>query len=499
MAVKPGLGRRLFQSIGSLRTGIILLIIVGVMCAAGTVILQRPLTSAEDMERAYSPETLRILDTLGLTDVYHSWYFISLMGLLAISIILVSIDRWPNAWRYYARPYRRTDQAFRAVLPLQKSVPITDAAAALDTAEQVLKKRGLSPQRIVEQNEVSLYAEKNRFAVLAVYVVHASLLLILAGGIIDGMFGYKGYINLVADKAPLNQIELQDGTKHPLGFSLRCDEAGQENYTGQFANMPKRWWSKLVVTENGQEVLRKEISVNDPLVYRGMRFYQSGYGSSGEIERARIAVVRPGQNTAEQVISLALNGSAALPDGSTLKMTRWISDAYAMDGGLYQRSRNFGNAAMQLQLTSADGTTRELWMYRTDEGGPREKTMVGPYDVQGNPVSEVPYRFVASLELLPFTGLAVSHEPGQSLVWAGCVLMGLGMILAFYVLHQRFWVTPVVTKDNKLALWMGAAANKKRESFDLRFREMASDIEQALSKTESPACAMAQATSNARA
>ena len=37
------------------------------------------------------------------------------------------------------------------------------------------------PERIVEHDEVSLYAEKSRFAVMAVYVVHASLLLIFLG------------------------------------------------------------------------------------------------------------------------------------------------------------------------------------------------------------------------------------------------------------------------------------------------------------------------------
>jgi cytochrome c biogenesis protein len=293
-------------------------------------------------------------------------------------------------------------------------------------------------------------------------------------------------------------MELQNGVKHTLPFTLRCDEAGQENYTGEYAMMPKRWWSKLVVTENGKDVLSKEIVVNDPLVYRGIRFYQSGYGTSGEIQSARLGVVMPGQNRPDQVVKLAVNDSVSLANGSTLKLTKWIGDAYSMDGGLYKRSEAYGNAAMQLQLTTADGKSRELWMFRAQEGGPRATTMVGPFDVKGAPVTDVPYQLVAAVDLVPYTGLAVSHEPGQSLVWAGCVLMGLGLVLAFYVLHQRYWVTPVLNKEGKLVLWMGAAANKKREAFDLRFRELANEIEQELGKVESPACAMAHASSSAQ-
>ena len=42
-----------------------------------------------------------------------------------------------------------------------------------------------------------------------------------------------------------------------------------------------------------------------------------------------------------------------------------------------------------------------------------------------------------------FTGLEVSHEPGQWAVWAGVVLMAIGLTFVFYVIHMRFWVVPV--------------------------------------------------------
>ena len=44
-----------------------------------------------------------------------------------------------------------------------------------------------------------------------------------------------------------------------------------------------------------------------------------------------------------------------------------------------------------------------------------------------------------------YTGLQVSHEPGQWAVWAGVVLMAIGLTFVLYVIHVRFWVFPVST------------------------------------------------------
>src|SRR3954465_6576831 len=107
---------KIYKTLATVRTGIILLLITVVVSAVGTVVLQRPTTEPLDIQRAYSPQTLVLLDRMGLTDVYHAWWFITLLGLVSLSIIFVSIERWPNAWRFYARPYRFPEPHFRATL-----------------------------------------------------------------------------------------------------------------------------------------------------------------------------------------------------------------------------------------------------------------------------------------------------------------------------------------------------------------------------------------------
>ena len=130
---------------------------------------------------------------------------------------------------------------------------------------------------------------------MAVYVIHASLLLIFAGGIIDGFFGFSGFIPLHKGQTG-NVIELRAGGNKTLPFSVKCYSAGQENYAD---GSPKKWWSKLAVVDNGKEVASKEIVVNDPLVYHGLRFFQASYWiDSKKVDGLRLSAVNAGRRGA---------------------------------------------------------------------------------------------------------------------------------------------------------------------------------------------------------
>jgi len=96
------LGKKLWLTLSSIKTGVVLLIIVVILAAVGTIILQRPVTEPDEMQRAYSAHALRIFDALGLTDVFHAWWFVALLLLVSVSIVAASIERFPNAWRFFS-------------------------------------------------------------------------------------------------------------------------------------------------------------------------------------------------------------------------------------------------------------------------------------------------------------------------------------------------------------------------------------------------------------
>lgn len=462
--------KRLYKALANLRTGVVLLIIVVVVSALGTFILQRPVTEPEKMQAAYSPQTLRLLDRLTLTDIFHSWWFLSLLVLVSLSIVFVSIERFPNAWRFYARPYRRTDSHFRSANPYKVEIPIKSAEQGLNVAERALKKMRWPVERLAENGEVSLYSEKHRFSVMAVYLIHASLLLIFLGGIIDGVFGYSGFMSIPQGQQR-NTIELKNGKTKQLPFLVKCVSAGQEDYAD---GSPKKWWSNLAVIADGKEVSSKQIVVNDPLVYRGLRFYQASYWIDGK----KVDGLRVGYSGLDsKVIPLELKSGqpVELDSNTTVTLVDFLPDAFVRDGQVFKKSDSLENLAFGLGVVNrADNSKVKVWLF------PVEGQVLGAENLKfqfQNPKS------AKDIDFSPVTGLEVSYEPGQWFVWAGCLWMGVGLFVAFYMVHMRIWAVPIRDGQGKLQLWVGGAANKNKDRFEQKFSELIDEIRSEIEKS----------------
>jgi cytochrome c biogenesis protein len=452
---------KIWQTVASIKTGVVLLILVVILSAVGTVILQRPATDAEEMQNAYSPHVLHLLDAVGLTDVFHAWWFLGLMTLVSLSIIAASVDRFPNSWRYFSRPYKYPDEGFRRASRPQKTLPIADEESGLVAAERALHEMGFKPERVVREDHFGIFAERHRISELAVYIVHASLLLIFFGTIVDGLWGWGGTLNL-NDGQTSNVVGLRDGTTRTLPFAIRCDEAGQENYKD---GTPKKWWSKLVVVRDGQDVQKKEIVVNDPLLYSGVRFYQASYGSNGKVQKFSLIATPSSGSGAKQEIGMMVNDTVALDADTTVRFAEFIPDFAVRDGQVYKKSNYLDNPAAHLVVSSKKaGKDFDVWLPQMDE-------------VTDN--SKAPYQFQpVDLKMGHYTGLQVSHEPGQWGVWSGVVLMGIGLAFVFYVVHIRFWVVPVCdATTGKYSLWIGGSANRNRDAFEQRFKDLVASIE----------------------
>ena len=457
------LGHKTWRTIASIQTGVVLLILVVILSAVGTIVLQRPATEPDEMQNAYSPQVLRILDAVGLTDVFHAWWFLGLLLLVSLCIVAASIDRFPNSWRYFSRPYKYPDDSFRRASHPQKSLAIADEESGLVAAERALHSMGFKPERVVREDHFGIFAERHRISELAVYIVHASLLLIFFGTLVDGLWGWRGYLSLNEGQTT-NIVQMRDGTTHTLPFAIRCDATGQENYKD---GTPKKWWSKLAVAADGRDVLKKEIVVNDPLLYSGVRFYQSSYGPNGKVKVLLVATPSSGSGEKRE-IALAVNDTVPLDADTTVRFAEFFPDFAIREGQVYKKSNYMDNPAAHLVVTSKKaGNDFDVWLPALDE-------------VADN--SKAPYQFQAvDLKMGHYTGLQVSHEPGQWGVWSGVVLIGVGLSFVFYVVHTRFWVVPVSDpKTGKCSLWIGGSANRNRDAFEQRFNHLVALLEEEL-------------------
>jgi cytochrome c biogenesis protein len=124
-------------------------------------------------------------------------------------------------------------------------------------------------------------------------------------------------------------------------------------------------------------------------------------------------------------------------------------------------------------------------------GGKQAGVWIFPKAPEMAPPNETGINFqLRDLKMEYTTGLQVAHEPGQNLIWGGCLVLTTGLMMALYMSHVRIW--GVVGRDRKgrPALLLGGQPSKYRESFERRFNDLAGELEVAL-RTSQPEIAQA--------
>jgi cytochrome c biogenesis protein len=158
--------------------------------------------------------------------------------------------------------------------------------------------------------------------------------------------------------------------------------------------------------------------------------------------------------------------------GTKVELANFVPD-FVLDGNrISSRSDEPRNPAVQLAVTSPGGKQAAVWVF------PKAPDMAPPNE------SGINFQ-LRDLEMEYMTGLQVAHEPGQNLIWGGCLLLTAGLMMALYMSHVRMW--GVIGRDRKgrPALLLGGQPSKYRGSFERRFNELAAELETALNATQS--------------
>lgn len=429
----------LYDIFSSVKLAIVLLLTLAVTSIVGTIIEQQQ--DPEKYLREYGETSYKILKFLGFTDVYHSWWYIALLTLLALNLIVCSIKRLPKIWKVAMEPRKTLPPGYEKGLRISNSITLQaqlgDIKEKLVEALKKLRyKVEVSKQ---EELEIHIFADKNVFARFGVYIVHLGVLIVLIGGLTTAIFGFRGYMNL-AEGTSSNLVSFFSGPKIvELPFYVKCNKFKIDFYP---SGMPKAYISDLSIIENGKEVLRRTIKVNHPLKYEGIYFYQASYGQ-GE---AFLRVVSP---KGEEIVGVAF--------GQPIKLGR----------GTY------------LRIVSIDGNTMTVGIEFIQNGKVQEGA-IKPFVLYKVPGTDKSFAMV-DFKPVFYTGLQVSKDPGTWIVWLGSIVLIGGLIVAFFIPHKRVWARLEKKGEDKTRLVIGGLANKGIES-------LARELEEVLGVLKSSYC-----------
>jgi cytochrome c biogenesis protein len=83
------------------------------------------------------------------------------------------------------------------------------------------------------------------------------------------------------------------------------------------------------------------------------------------------------------------------------------------------------------------------------------------------------------LEMEFVSGLQVAKQPGQWLIWLGCLILTGGLGMALYMSHLRVWGVIGQDEVGQRALLLGGQPSKYRENFESRFRLLGDSLSRA--------------------
>jgi len=442
------LWKRFLHFLTSARVAIFLLLFLAIACTIGTLLPQNQ--NQEIYLKLFGKLGTRIIHIFSLYDVYHAPWFQFLLIFLGINLIACSLDRLPKTLRLFRYQEKRSiDKKFFQNLSFSEHFV---CPTSLEKAKQnliSLFKKEFGNLQVINNPKFSLHAQKGKISYFGPYIIHTGILIILFGGLISSLFGFSGMMFIPEGKAS-NTIFLQGRRHHQrynLPFSLKCEKFIIEYYPN---GMPKEYLSKVTVID-GEKTIKKDITVNGPLDYKGLRFYQATYGVAPEPTLTLEVINR--ETNKHFLVTVPFNQSVSLPD----------SNGYVK---LVKAFPEFMNAGIAFQLeVSEDGRIQQTWVF---EKFPNFDAMhrKGKYIFRLKDYSR-------------YTGLQVKKDLGVWIIWGGCIILVLGLMISFFIIPQRIWLH-LAPHPKGCEIWLGGTCVKRKVLFRQTFQNWVSKIKEVL-------------------
>ena len=369
----------------------------------------------------------KLILTLGLDHVYNTWWFLLLLLILGLSLIGCTLTRqFPlvqNSKEYF---FRKQSNSF---LKLPFSIKLKKNFYLKELILSKLQKLNLY---IYQKGEL-IYGYKGLIGRISPILVHVSLIIILGGSTLGAFKNFKAQEILPKGEVFHIQNPLKIGRLTPLpNITTRVNEF----WVDYKNNKINQFYSNLSILDNyGNELKNQTISVNNPIRFNNIDFYQSDWNLLG----IRIKNIENNQIYEYPVFQLNKNAKSWIT---------WVNDS----------SKTISIVFDQLENTFST------------------------YDEKGNFLKirnigdNITNKYVL-IDLLPATGLLIKYDPSIELIYLGFGLLMLTTLLS-YLPYTQFWVF-----ENSKDIWIGSSTNRGKIQLEIEFENLIREMENKLYKS----------------
>lgn len=439
--------RYLWRQLTSMRTALILLLLLGVASIPGSIFPQR--TQSPLKVREYfddDPNGAKWLDRFYLFDVYGSPWFSAIYLLLFISLVGCVL---PRSFHYFKEIFKAPPAA-PSILNTMESFQVSPAS--LERAEAWLKKNRFR----ISKTSDSISAEKGYLRETGNLLFHLSLIVVLLGIAGSSVFGMRGEaIVNVGERfinTPTNYDNLTPGRFFSLEslptFTIRVNNfsASYDRKTTQALDYELKVTTKDSL--DSSEV-NQIVKVNKPLTFGSTRVYLQANGYSPLVtvrDSAGIVKFEGPVPFLPQDSNLSSIGAIKVPDMEP--QIGFVSSFFptaARDEvrGGFSSFPELLDPRLLVSVWKGD--------LKMDDGVPQSIYRIDTTDMEriglwALSIGES-YSFeVGSITLngvVPWVNLQVVRDPGKQYALIGSILAIVGLLISLFIRQRRIWVREV--------------------------------------------------------
>ncbi|MFP7477323.1 cytochrome c biogenesis protein ResB [Terribacillus saccharophilus] len=450
---------KVWRFFASVRNGMYILLLTLLATAIGTILPQRAYIPIGKLPKEFYESEYGMFGSLyhdlGFDQLYSSWWYMTLLGLLGASILVASIDRFFPLYRALKRQPVKRKQHFLKQLVYVRNKDITNP-------ERLLKQLKERHYRI-QQDGTDYLAEKNRFARWGPYVNHIGLLLVLLGAFLRLFpYFYQDEFVWIRD----GETAIVPNTDQSLFIKnekFRVDTYDDKDPKFEAAIeqegrlIPKSFTTDVIIyeaedhiageTPELNELKKLQVSVNHPVKAAGYTIYQSGYQLNEFTSLTFRAENREGETADFLVSTENPQADYTLDNGLHAKLVDYYPD-YQLDGNnIITATKYPRNPAFVFDITEDDKTERLFLAIDEvvpETGTDRFSVRTVDYDTHN------------------VTGLSVKRDLTLPVFLLGGLIFMIGLIQGLYWQHRRVWLQ----KQEDGSYMIAGHTNKHASSFE---------------------------------
>jgi cytochrome c biogenesis protein len=477
--VQPKLGlvgwsRWAWRQLTSMRTALLLLLLLAIAAMPGSVLPQRRIDPGRVQTYFEQHRTLAPwLDRIGGFDVYASAWFSAIYLLLFISLVGCVLPRSrQHAAATRARPPRTPSRLDRMPAHLRIESGL-DPDQALAVAREVLRGNRF---RIAEYQDEhgagrgpggrSLAGERGHLAETGNLAFHLALLGVLVAVAAGSMFGWSGQAIVVSGGNFANVLtsyaSFHGGTRVDSGdlppFALTLDDLQvrfEHQAGGSQFGAPRDFRGTVTVRQTPQAQPRRTVlRVNQPLTLDGARVFLVGNGYAARV------TVRNGSGEVAYTGAVPMlvtdgmytsTGAIKVPDGLSSQVgfaALLLPTAAQRDGRPISAFPDADNPRLLLRAWSGDlgldgGVPQSVYVLDTSRMTPvtQDGRPIGAMLAPGQTAT-----LPGDLGSITFEGvtryaaLDIRYDPSKGWALGSALLALLGLVLSLFVRRRRVWV-----------------------------------------------------------